>query len=418
MIRGRSVGAGLAAFVLVSLVGAGGPAAAADPENCLAAKTTGIVESSEPLRKLNAAEANAVAKGRGVIVAVVDSGVDATNPHLKGVVLPGKSFLAKDKSQGRVDTYGHGTVIAGVIAARKIPGSGLIGLAPEAKILPVRVFASPALIGNEVETSTSTATAKSAAANLPRLDRVAAGIRWAADNGAQVVNVSISTPVEDPALKSAVAYANSKGALVVASVGNRTNQGNLKDTRVLPDQVRYPAGFDGVLGVTAADTATGRVTDQTVYGEHVDVSAPGTNVLSTFSGRDCILAVGLPSTSFATAYGSGAVALLRQHFPRASISDLTLRLERTASSAVTRARDDVSGWGLIDPAAALTASAAGLADPGAARASLNGPALVSEAIPDPRADARRDTLWWSLLGVAGLVLAGVVGLLRPPARRS
>ncbi|QWZ10735.1 S8 family serine peptidase [Nocardioides panacis] len=203
-----------AAALSVALVGVAAPApaapsvpVAAEGQQCEVGKTRYVAESSAALSSLSVPQSWALATGKGVTVAVVDSGVDAGNAHLGRAVLPGTSFVPGAPTD---DLLGHGTGVAGIIAARYVRGSALIGVAPEAKILPVRVF--------QDEDSTGTQPV----AYPPDTGRMAAGIAWAVRHGADVVNVSMSTRPSDaalPRLKAALDLAHRKDVVVVASGG-------------------------------------------------------------------------------------------------------------------------------------------------------------------------------------------------------
>lgn len=402
----RRVAAGLALGLLFAApAGAAGSAAGA---GCDPAAPVLIDVPSAPLQQIDAAAANSRATGQGVVVAVVDSGVDQGNPHLRGAVLPGKSFVAGDQDpRGWTDGYGHGTAVAGIIAGRPVPKSALVGLAPAAKILPVRVFVATQP-GPQVT-----------AADLPRLDRIAAGIRWAAQQGADIINVSISAPTTDAALTAAVKFAQQRGALVVASGGNRVDQGATTTTEQLPDGPRYPAALPGVLGVTAAD-GRGQIGTDSVHGSHIDVAGPGSNVLAPFFGGDCVLAADVPSTSFATGFVSAAAALLAERYSQESAPQLARRLEQTATLAVTGARTNAVGWGLIRPAAALALVLEQPRQPaetvaGPTPASVTGVedvSLVTSEIgaADPRQDSRDAAVLWLVAGAAGIGLFLVLGI--------
>lgn len=276
------------------------------------------------------------ATGVGIIVAVVDSGIDATNEHFAGVIVGGINLVPDGLDpNGLVDLDGHGTIIAGQIAARPIDGSGVIGLSPSANLLSVRVF------GTQGDENTP-------AVNPPTPERISAGIVWAAENGADVINVSISDVSEGAGLLDAVNVAIANGALVVASAGNRTTTGYTEDS------IRYPAGYPGVLGVAAAD-ALGMVNEDSIHGPQVAVSAPGVNVLSIQkNGGDCGFATEEASTSFATGYASGAAALVAEAHPDETPAQWKYRLEASATRVNQDARDDVSGWGFIQPYDAVT----------------------------------------------------------------
>jgi type VII secretion-associated serine protease mycosin len=363
-----------------------------------------LVKDTPPaLQRLNARYAWGVATGRGVVVAVVDSGVDRHNKHLRDALVPGRSFVPGVAADG--DEAGHGTAIAGEIAARQIPGSGVVGLAPDARIMPVRVFFG--------------ADDQSRAAGVgPRPDRMAEGIRWAADHGAQVINVSMSTPTNDARLRAAVQHATDRGALVVASAGNRTTAEDKSDG------VRYPGGYPEAVAVSAADLGD-TVTDDSIHGPHVDLSAPGTDILTAYYGAgDCLISAEGESTSFATAYVSASAALLAQQFPHAAPADWKHRLEVTASRERRDGRDDRAGWGLVQPYEALTAvmddSLAGPVAPGSSPHAVAAPQarpLDLRKVSDPLAPQRTAALWWCLGGVSALLALVLGGMLARPRRR-
>ena len=267
----------------------------------------------------------------GVVVAVVDTGVDASNTHLGDAVLAGTDLL--DAGDGRTDSSGHGTAVAGQIAARPVPGSGVVGMAPDSLILPVRVY----------QDGSSEAVR---AGRGPDAARTAEGIRWAVDHGAVIVVVPQSTPSDVEALRSAVDYATAAGAVVVASAGNATAQ---EDTTA----VRFPAGYPSVLSVTAVD-ANGMPSDAVVHGTHVEVAAPGAGVLTTFMGSgDCMLAGATPTTSYATGYVGAAAALVAAAYPQESPADWEYRILATALRPTPSVRSTTLGWGLLAPYDAL-----------------------------------------------------------------
>lgn len=292
-------------------------------------------EAPAALAQLGAEEVNRLATGKGIVVAIVDSGVDASNPHLAGVVIGGVDLVGDgERSDGLTDTTGHGTAIAGQIAAQPVAGSGVVGLAPDARLLSVRVFRSDQQQDKDKGFG-------------PDSRRLADGIHWAADNGADIINVSMSQTSNSDELRAAVEHAAAVGALVVASAGNR-----LSDTDA-PDAARYPAAYEQALGVSAAD-ASGRATDSSIHGPQVGVTAPGSNVLTAAAGGgDCVFAGDAPASSFATGYVSAAAALVAEAHPEDPPAGLAYRLMATALRADADRRDDVDGWGFIQPAAAI-----------------------------------------------------------------
>lgn len=295
--------------------------------------------SADPPKTFNllqVADLAPVATGKGVTVAVVDSGIDATNPHLNAAVIGGVNLVADgERADGMSDRLGHGTSVAGVIAARAVTGSGMVGLAPDAKLLSVRVYR-----GTDKETVK--------AGFGPDVRLMAQGIRWSVDNGATIVNVSMSGEDDAVELRDAVAYATEHGVLVVASAGNRNTAANQLDS------LRYPAADPGVLGVAAVNL-DGDVTEASIHGVHVDVAAPGQSVLSVQAGGgDCVFASDAESASYATAYTSAAAALLAQAHPEESPAQWSYRLMATAIRFNPEARNDLAGWGVIQPLDAIT----------------------------------------------------------------
>lgn len=270
-----------------------------------------------------------------VLVAVVDSGVDASNPHLAGgTVIAGKDFVGQ--TDGRIDVSGHGTAVAGEIAARRIEGSGVVGIAPQSRILPVRVYES-----NDPQTVED--------GHGPDSRVTAEGIRWAADQGAVIIAVPLSSPTPSPELESAVRYAKDRGSLVVASAGN-VDAANDSGANT----IRYPAAYPEVLSVTAVDD-TGLPSDNVVAGTHVEVAAPGGKVLTTYkSYGDCVLAPDAPTASYATGYAAGLAALVASAYPSESVAEWEYRILATALRTNAARKSDRLGWGIIAPYDALT----------------------------------------------------------------
>ncbi|MFZ5870248.1 MAG: type VII secretion-associated serine protease mycosin [Actinomycetota bacterium] len=380
----------------------------ADAVECGRGESAWALEAPYALTRLGLRDAWDVARGQGVTVAVVDSGVEKDNPHLVDVVGPGTTFVGGDPEPGGTSAVNnHGTAIASLIAAQRVEGSGLVGVAPRATIMPVRVFAS-------------TDEQDVAQGNGLRMDRIAAGIRYAAENGARVINVSLSSPAPEPELEAAVRFAQERGALIVASTGNRDPDSGE------PDGDRYPAAYPGVLGVTAVDTAD-RVTDASIHGPAVDVAAPGQEVISAwFDEKDCVNSPGVaaPQTSWATGYVSGVAALVASAHPDASAEEIAYRIMASADRPVRAERDDSRGWGIVQPYLAmvmtLDPARAGPPLPGAADAEPPAPQtelVAVREVPDELAAAREQVLWWALLGAAGVGLVTLLGIWRRAPRR-
>lgn len=388
---------GLVASGLVAPTGT--PAAHAEARECTEGQTRFVPDAPPALARLGATQSWPLSTGKGVVVAVVDSGVSANNVHFpRGSVLPGRSFVG---GAATTDENGHGTALAGIIAARDIgEKSGVIGVAKDSQILPVKITGGE---GGDEEQQRS--------ANLAK------GIAYAVSARADVINLSLSTTSNRPDVRAAIASAVKAGIVVVASGGNREQSAETKDG------LRFPAGYTGVIGV-AATGPNDVVSENSIHGPQVDLAAPGDNVITTFrSWGDCVFSEAQQSSSYATAYVSGAAALLRQAFPKATSADITYRLEATASRGSRTVRDDVSGWGVVQPYEAMTAvldnSVAGPVAPGGAPR-VTPPPKVSTIDLTPARDPRapdRAAVQWLLLGVAATVLGlAMARMLRRPTQ--
>lgn len=358
------------------------------------------------LAVLQDALANSRATGKGIVVAVVDSGVDASNAHLAGVVLKGKNLVDDgEDADGRSDIAGHGTAIAGLIAAQPVEGSGVVGLAPGAKILPVRVFRSTDQ--QDIDAGLG-----------PQSKLIAAGIRYAAEQGADIINVSMSESDNQIWMSTAINYAQNRGSLVVASAGNRTTTNNPDDG------ARYPAAYPTVLGVAAVGDDL-QVSDDSIRGPQVSVSAPGATIYTAAAGgKDCLFATTAASTSYATGYASAAAALVAEEFPSASPAEWKYRLEATASRPGPDYRNNASGWGLIQPFDALTAvldgTTRGPDNPTEERVTVD--AVVAAPVQADSAQpaiekTRTIALWIGVIGGTLLLLFALIARLRQSTAR-
>ncbi|MET9438217.1 type VII secretion-associated serine protease mycosin [Streptomyces sp. NPDC006551] len=291
------------------------------------------------LEALRTEQAWRTTEGERVTVAVLDTGVDADHPDLAGSVLTGTDLIGFGAKRGDRAWARHGTAMAGIIAGHGHgPGrqDGVLGVAPGAKILPVRVILE----------GTDKAREK---ARKSRGTALAQGIRWAVDHGADVINLSLGDDSEsahpDAGEDAAVQYALAKGVSVVASAGNGGDKG---------DHISYPAAYPGVIAVTAVDR----------YGTHASfstsrwyatVSAPGVHIVMADPDRRYYEGWG---TSAAAAFVSGAVALVRSAHPDLTPAQVKKLLIDTARNRPKAGRSDAKGYGTVDPAAAIRAGAA------------------------------------------------------------
>ncbi|MEU7485846.1 type VII secretion-associated serine protease mycosin [Streptomyces sp. NPDC042319] len=298
------------------------------------AHADGIRSQEWALDALHVDDAWRTTKGDGITVAVLDTGVDATHPDLKGQVLPGKDLIGFGAARGDKTWAGHGTAMSGIIAGHghgHDNADGVLGIAPEAKILPVRVILEDA-------------DPQRKKARTERSNALADGIRWAADHGADVINLSLgddsNSAHPEPREDAAVQYALAKGIPVVASAGNGGEHG---------DHVSYPAAYPGVIAVTAVDRYGSRASFSTRRW-YATVSAPGVDVVIANPDRKYYEGWG---TSAASAYVSGAVALVRAAHPTLKPDRIKRLLTETAGDTPARGRNDDLGAGLVDPAAAI-----------------------------------------------------------------
>jgi subtilisin family serine protease len=298
---------------------------------------------------------SATTQGAGIVVAVVDSGVNANNPDLAGRVMDGVdyrdgfSYLNSSglidncvsytdaryfgrpvhADYGKYDPNGHGTHVAGVISSN---GIGVKSVAPQATIMPVRVLSS---------------------SGSGDVSDVACGVIYAANNGAHVINMSLGADEDSPSLRAAVSYAISKDVVVVAASGNDGTTG----------VNTYPAALPDVIGVGAiSNNSEQSIAYFSNQGNYVDVVAPGVGIWSTCSSpsEDCSTSDGdsnyesLSGTSMATPFVAGLAALILSLDQDLRFSDVASIITSSAIDKGTPGYDQVFGFGLINAPAAIT----------------------------------------------------------------
>ncbi|MBM3526456.1 MAG: peptidase S8 [Alphaproteobacteria bacterium] len=258
------------------------------------------------LAKLRVPEAHGLATGDRVLVAVIDSGVDAGHPEIAGVIAGTYDALGSGEPP-----HAHGTAIAGAIAAH----AKLMGVAPRARILAIRAF--------------GTAGASAEATTFAILK----GVAHASEKGARVINMSFAGP-NDPALSRHLAAARAKGAVLIAASGNFGPKS--------PPQ--YPAADPNVIAVSATD-AKDNLFKAANRGRHIAVAAPGVDILLPAPNADYQLTSG---TSFAAAHVSGIAALILERKPDLTPDAVRKVLLSNAKDLGPRGKDDQFGAGLVD----------------------------------------------------------------------
>lgn len=247
--------------------------------------------------------------GKGVTVAVVDTGIDYTHPDFGGRVDKGHDFVNNDDDA--MDDHYHGTHCAGSIGAG-IHNGGIVGVAPEVSLIAVKVLSKT---------------------GSGSLEGVANGITYAADRGAQIISMSLGGPSSAQTLEDAVQYAIGKGALVVVAMGNDNTE-----------KPSYPAASKGVMAVGATTSDDTRAYFSN-FGAHISVGAPGHNILSTVPGGGYKL---LSGTSMATPNVAGLAAVVKQANPGFTAQQIRQRIEQTADDLGEPGFDKQFGYGRIN----------------------------------------------------------------------
>lgn len=334
-------------------------------------------------------------KGKGIRIAVIDTGVDDRNPQLKTAVdkAAGRDFLAVGKGADPTnDREGHGTKVAGIIAARPHDDTGFVGLAPNATIIPIRQ--------NDAENSGDS-------------DSMAEAITYAVSQGADVINISQDTtkPLSGTSrLAQAVRAALERDVVVVASAGNDGLDGTYKNT--------YPAAFPGVLAVASSDRNNERASFSQA-GEFVGVAAPGVDIVSTVPGGGQCTDNG---TSFSAPFVAGVAALLKEKHEDWSAAQIVTQIEQTAERSVN-GHDNFVGWGVVDPVRAVQDSdledppSSPTPDPGVSKPAAPDTARFSLAETPHERDERYATYALGLTVAVVTVITGTAVVLRDLRRR-
>lgn len=285
------------------------------------------------------------ATGKGVIIAVVDTGVDLDHPDLvddtlhRSSLIQGYNAFTRSSLPGAdQDDHGHGTSVAGAIAALK-NDKGIVGVAYEAMIMPIKAMDHT----GEGEDSI-----------------IADGIIWAVDHGAKIINLSIGSDTQAKVLDDALQYAADKGCLLVAASGNKESDTEINDNAgtgdagTIPNSVAYPAAHPAVMAVSAVDMHDTSA-PFALTGPEVEISAPGSKILTSYWTKDetgCAYSTG---TSIAAPFVSGAAALLWSKYPDLTATEIRQALLSSAYDLGVKGRDNDYGFGRLDIYRALQA---------------------------------------------------------------
>ncbi|MFX3623379.1 MAG: S8 family peptidase [Ectobacillus sp.] len=252
---------------------------------------------------------------KDVEIAVIDSGIDLNHPELSHRLIKGYNILAENGQPN--DDNGHGTHVAGIIASETNNGEGIAGITWYNPIMPIKALNAEGY-GNSFD--------------------VAKGIVWAADNGADVINLSLGNYQPSAVLEQAVNYALQKNIVLVAAAGN-DNTG----------QPSFPAALPGVIGVAAVG-GDGSRAQFSNFGDHIDVAAPGVDIPSTYIGGRY---AALSGTSMAAPHVSALAALIRSLNPDMKNTEVADIIMKTAKETGPAGRDVYYGNGIIDIVKAL-----------------------------------------------------------------
>jgi thermitase len=280
------------------------------------------------LRQIDALDAWDVVTGsQQIVIAVIDSGINADHPEFVGRLVPGYDFMDKDAQPE--DASGHGTHVAGIIAAALDNGQGVAGVCPNCRLMPIKVLDKY---------------------NMGSWSLLAQGILFAADHGARVINISVGAVIPSQTVESAISYAIESGAVIVAAAGNNDSNDPF-----------YPAAYDGVVAV-GATTRSGKLWAKSDYGSYIDLVAPGDVIYSTFNNLHNIYHgyTYMSGTSMAAPFVSGVAGLLLSVAPKLSATDVTEALILGAEDLGRRGKDSQFGYGRVNAMKSLRAPIEGL----------------------------------------------------------
>ncbi|WP_158844802.1 type VII secretion-associated serine protease mycosin [Saccharothrix deserti] len=318
--------------------------------------------------QLRLEEAHRFATGKGVTLAIIDTGVNANHPRLAGRVTEGGDYVETEK-KGISDCDGHGTEVAGVAAASRDAETGFVGAAPDVKVLAYRQTSNNFEFKDPAGTNNRPSAGK--------VDTLAQAIIAAADRGVDVINISLTSCAaprepsrQERELQAAVDWAvKEKDVVIVTAAGNIDPKSGceLQNDKQDPNNVNVVASppwyADNVLSVASVNVE-GEVSSFSVWGPWVSVAAPGENIVTLDPAGQGLTDANvvdqrptpIQGTSFASPYVAGVAALVRERFPNLTAKQVMDRIKATAKHPGNpNGRDHKVGYGIINPVAALTA---------------------------------------------------------------
>ncbi|MCC6454002.1 MAG: S8 family serine peptidase [Caldilineaceae bacterium] len=318
------------------------------------------------LDKIGADVAWEFSTGQTITVAVLDSGIDHKHPEFVGRVVPGYNFV--DKNTDTTDLCGHGTHVAGIIAAEANNAVGVAGVAHQAAIMPLKV------IGDNCMGSYS---------------RLMQAITYAVDHGVRILSITSGGAYDHSGLHDALIYAREQGVLVVVAAGNRGN--------ALPF---YPGSFAESFTIAGTDQADQKYNNSN-FGQQIDMSAPATNIYNTYYDKEKGSTYAyLTGTSMAAPHVAAVAALILAIDPKLSLADLENTLISSAADLGEAGWDEIFGWGRVTAwrAVAAVSPAAGNIRIGHFRV----PKMASFNVADVEANADADSiqLSWTQADIA------------------
>ena len=273
------------------------------------------------IQKLNVAKSWIKTKGEGIVVAVLDTGCDLEHEDLKDNLLQGINII--NKKLDPIDKNGHGTHVSSTIAACD-NGKGMVGVAPRAKVVPVKVLGD---------------------SGQGDLKHVVEGIIWAADRGVDFITMSLGSPNPAQQLKNALEYANKKGCIVFCAAGNAGEHSD----------IMYPAKYDYNIAIGAIDENFNR-TNFSCSGDELDFLAPGNNIVGCVPGNKYAIMSG---TSMSNPFATGCATLLKSYYKKIgkldnlkTIEDYINVFKRTTIKLENKKYRDIrkyEGYGIINP---------------------------------------------------------------------